>query len=355
MTRALLLSEHDLDSWSLRYGRGEVPAPLPYGVNTLADDLGWTLSGAGRATEPRWSRLRDVVEHRAGFPVERAVRGARAAGRSDVVLALLEQQGAAAALARRWRIPPYGTTPLVIWSVWLAEEIRTADREKRRRLARWYDAADLITHMSVHETEIFEGIGIGPDRTHCVTFGVNDDFYTPASGPRDIDLLAVGQDRGRDYGTLLRAVAGTDLTLDLVCKPENLEGLEVPSNVRLHGVVPLVEYRSLLRRSRVVVVPTHDLAYPTGQSVALEAAATGACVAVTETRAMRDYFVDGATARLVEVGDAEGWRETLVELLEDGALRERLGAAARTSVETRYSARLMWADVARAAASRGLI
>lgn len=354
MTRALILSEHDLDAWGARYLVGEVPAPLPYGVDALADDLGWTLHGASRAVDPRWGRVRDLVEHRAGFPVERVVRGAWEARRSDVVIALLERQGAAASLLRRAKVPPYGSTPLVIWSVWLAEEIRTADADHVRRLARRFAGADLITHMSRHETEIFQRIGIGPDRTHAVTFGVNVDHYTPGTEPRDLDLLAVGQDRGRDYATLFEAVRGTDIVLHLVCKPENVAGLDVPQNVRLLGTVPLAEYRRLLRRARVVAVPTHDLAYPTGQSVALEAAATGACVVVTGTAAMRDYVEDRVTGRLVDVADSSGWREVLTELGDDEGQRERLGAAARISAETRFNARLMWADVARATRDRGL-
>ena len=354
MTRALLLSEHDLGAWGDRFRAGEVPAPLPYGVDSLSD-AGWQLSWARRVADPRWSKWRDVIEHRSGFPIERALRGAGRARRSDVVIALLEQQGAAASVMRRAHLPPYGSTPLVVWSVWLAEELRSADAEKRRRLVRRYAGADLITHMSVHETEIFEDAGIGRDRTLAVRFGINDDFYTPGTATRDIDLLAVGQDGGRDYATLFDAVRGTDLVLHLVCKPENVAGLDVPDNVRMLGVVPLTEYRELLRRSRVVAVPTHDLAYPTGQSVALEAAATGACVAVTGTRAMRDYFEDGVTGRTVAVADVEGWRSVLVELHEDAAQRERLGAAARVSAETRFSARLMWADIAEACRARDLI
>ena len=354
MTRALILSEHDLDAWGEKYTAGQVPAPLPYGVDALAEE-GWTLTGAARAVDPRWSRWRDLVEHRAGFPVERALRGASEARRSDVVIALLEQQGVAASLLRRAKVPPYGSTPLVVWSVWLADEIRNADTEKLQRLAKWFGATDLITHMSVHEGELFERIGISRDRTHAVAFGVNDDYYTPGPGPRDIDLLAVGQDRGRDYATLFDAVRGTDLVLDVVCKPENLAGLDVPPNVRLRGVVPLAEYRALLRRARVVVVPTHDLAYPTGQSVVLEAGATGACVAVTGTRAMLEYVEDRASGRTTGVGDVTGWRDVLMELREDDDQCARLGMAARHRVATRFSARIMWADIARAMRERGLI
>jgi glycosyltransferase involved in cell wall biosynthesis len=102
-------------------------------------------------------------------------------------------------------------------------------------------------------------------------------------------------------------------------------------------------------------VPTRDLAYPTGSSVALESASSGACVAVTGTRAMKDYFTDGVDSRLVAEGDVEGWRSVLTELRDDAGQRDRLGAAARRSVETRFNARHMWTELADVMRERGLV
>ncbi|MCF6376294.1 glycosyltransferase [Nocardioides KLBMP 9356] len=355
MTRALVLSEHALDVWADRHRAGEVPAPLPYGVNALSDELGWQLAGSRRAVDPRWSRWRDLVEHRSGYPIEQTLRGAGAARHSDVIIALLERQGAAASVLRHRRVPPWGSTPLVVWSCWLADDLRAAGADERRRLVERFAGADLITHLSRHETEIFTDLGITEDRLFPVTYGVSHDYYVPGDGQRDIELLAVGQDRGRDYRTLFEAVKGTDLTLDVVCKPENLADLDVPHNVRVHGVVPLPVYRSMLQSAQVVAVPTRDLAYPTGSSVALESASSGACVAVTGTRAMRDYFTDAVDARLVDEGDADDWRTVLTELREDVEQRERLGAAARRSVEARFNARHMWTELAGVMAERGLV
>lgn len=354
MTRALLLSEHDLDGWYARYLVGEVPAPLPYGVDAL-QQAGFSLRGAPRAVEPRWQRVRDVVEHRAGFPLERALRGARVAGQADVTIALLEREGFAAAMAKRAGLAPYAKTPLVIWSCWLADDVRQADPEHRARLLRRVEAADLVTHLSRHETEILTDLGIPEERLFPVTYGVSHEFYRPGAGERDIELLAVGQDRGRDYATLFDAIRGTDLTLDLVCRPVNVAGLDVPANVRMHGVVPLPAYRALLQRARVVAVPTRDLAYPTGSSVALESASSGASVVVTGTRAMRDYFTDGVDARLVDESDVDGWRSVLTDLRDDEGQRERLGAAARRSVETTFNARHMWTELAAVIRERGLV
>lgn len=340
--------------WGLRHRAGEAPDELPYGINALRDN-GYQLRGVGTASQ-RWrTKVRDVVEHRSAMPIERGLRALPLAAKSDVVIALLEQQAFLPALLKGAGAPGFRSTPLVIWSCWLADDLRKADPDQRAWLKKRIVAADLITHLSRHETEIFIDLGIPEDRLFPVTYGVSHRFYTPEpSTPKDIELLAVGQDRGRDYRTLIDAVRGTTLFLDIVCKPDNLAGIDIPGNVRIHPPVSLSTYRNLLRRAQVVAVPTHDLAYPTGSSVALEAAATGCAIAVTGTRAMRDYFTDGVDARLVTEGDASAWRATLEELRSDADLRTRISSAARMNVETVHNADAMWSEFARVLSSRGL-
>lgn len=354
MTRALVLSEHDLGDWATRFADGEVPARMPYGVDVL-EQVGFDLRGVDQPDGRLVGKARDIVEHRVGYPVLQGLRAAPAVARSDVVLALLERQGMLPGLLKRHRVPPYSRTPLVIWSCWLADDLRAADAATRRRLVSRIRAADLITHLSRHETEILVDAGLSEDQLFPVTYGVSHDYYTPGGGPRDLDVLAVGQDRGRDYATLLDAVRGTPITLDVVCRLENLAGLDVPSNVRVHGTVPLTAYRTLLRRARVVAVPTHDLAYPSGSSVALEAASTGAAVVVTGTRAMADYFTDGLNARLVPESDVDAWRSVLQELAADPEQAVRLGVGARGNVVDRFNADHMWTELARVLRKRGII
>lgn len=354
MTRTVVLTEHDLDQWQSRYAVGDAPAPLPYGVNALAAQ-GFRLRGTSQASGRVGTKLRQVAEHRSGMVLERGLRATPAVAGSDLVIALLENQAMLPGLLKGAKVPPFASTPLVIWSCWLADDIRSASTERRAWLRRRIASADLITHLSRHETEIFTDLGIPQERLFPVTYGVSHEFYTPdPETTRDLDLLAVGQDRGRDYATLIDAVRGTDLTLDIVCRAENLAGIDLPANVRVHGTVPLRTYRQLLRRARVVAVPTRDLAYPTGSSVALEAASTGCAVVVTGTRAMRDYFVDDVNARLVAEGDVDGWRATLTELRQDSAQRDRLGQAARSNVTGRFNADHMWTEIATVLRDRGL-
>ncbi|WP_251445678.1 glycosyltransferase [Microbacterium sp. USTB-Y] len=275
--------------------------------------------------------------------------------RSDVVFALLEQNGELAALFKRRRLWPYAGTPLVIWSVWFAERLSRAPRDERRALARNYLSCDLFVHMAEAEKDILIDSGFSADQLMVMTYGVADQFYSPPDQPRDIDIVAIGQDLGRDYATLFRAVQGTELHVELVCQPINIQGLDLPANVNYRGTVSHTEYADLLRRAKIVVVPTHDLMYPTGSSVALEAAASGAAIVVTDTPAMRTLFTPRETALMVGVGDDEGLREALKELSADHALRRDLGARARRSVETRFNPRVMWGEIDEAMHMRGIL
>lgn len=355
MVRTVVLSGHDLSAWRTRFEAGAAPARLPYEVDAL-EEVGFRLRPCGRTGGRVVSKVRDVAEHRLGHPVQASLRAVPEVIRADLVIALLEQEAALPSLLKGRGVRPYATTPLMVWSCWLADEISRAEPEQREVLFRRFRHADLIAHLSRRETEILVDAGFSESQLVPMTYGVSDHFYRPgAEEDRDLDLVAIGQDRGRDYATLFAAVADTDLTLDLVCRPENLSGLTVPANVRVHGTVPLEEYRALLRRAKVMAVPTQVLAYPTGSSVALEASASGCCVVATDTPAMSDYIVDGASGLLVPPRDVASWRETLLALRDDDDRRRDLAAGARHAVETRFNARHMWHELGQVMRDRGLV
>ncbi len=79
-----------------------------------------------------------------------------------------------------------------------------------------------------------------------------------------------------------------------------------------------------------------------GQSNAiLEAMAAGVSVVATDIPGNRDLVVDGVTGFLVPVGDRYEFTRRTHWLLDDLALRERLGAAARERIEREFSVEQM--------------
>ncbi len=341
-----MLSEHDVGAWRRAYQRGERPAALPYGVDALLG-LGVDLAAPDPLPDRPWlQKAATAAHHRLGYPVHRLLSARRLLPEADVVLALMEAEGAAAAQARYRRVGVFADTAVVIFGCWLADDLTRATPAGRAALLRRYRGADLITHFTHQETAVLVEAGFAPEQLLRVTSGFSHRYYVPdPTVAKDIDILSVGQDRGRDYATLFAAVEGTDLRVDVVCKPQNLAGLTVPDNVTLHGTVDLPTYRRMLQRARVVVVPTHVMMYPTGSSVALEAAATGACVVVSDTPGMRELFINGQTALMPASGDPDALRDALVMADGDPDLRARLGRAARAAVERTYNADNLWREV----------
>lgn len=341
--RVVVLGEVGLAEWRARHSRGEVQGTSPFGVDAL-EQMGFALRSP--SPEPgRWRRkLRDVVEHRTGAKVEVPLTAARDAADADVVLALLEQFAVLPAALRRRGLPPYARPALIALTCWLADDLQRAEREEARRLVARHAPADLLFVLSRHQVPLLVAAGFAEQQVRAIPFGIEHRFFTPPEDPaaRDIEVLAVGQDRGRDYGTLCRAVDGTGIDTQVVCRPENLAGLRVPVEVRHTPPVPVTAYRDLLRRAKVVVVPSHELAYPTGQTVALEAMASGAAVVATGTVPMREYLTDGHDAMLVDVGDDRAMAAAIQHLLASPEPRRVLGERARSTVEAAYTVEHMW-------------
>ena len=61
----------------------------------------------------------------------------------------------------------------------------------------------------------------------------------------------------------------------------------------------------------------------------LEAAACGRPVVTTDVIGCREAIIDGETGILVPVRDADALAQALTRLIEDPALRERMGKAGR--------------------------
>lgn len=318
--------------------------PLPYRADllTAADTH---LQVLPNAVHPLHCKVRDVVEHRTGVRLDRWIRSAGAARRADAVLAFLEAELAAPSWARRHRVGPWASTPLVGISCWWAEELVREQRQPAE-VRRVMEGVDRLVVFSTNQVEIFAKAGVDPAKIRPVKFGVDETFYRPAEGPMRFQVLAAGVDRGRDWETLLAAAHRLPgVRFDLFTTPASVVGLAVPPNLTVHAPVDIERHQQNMQAAEVVVVPTHDLAYPTGQSVMLEGMASGACVAVTETSAMAEYIQDGTSNLALPLHDPEGVARVIEEAVMNAELRARVGEGGRRAVETRFTFTRMWEEM----------
>ena len=188
---------------------------------------------------------------------------------------------------------------------------------------------------------------VDPTRIHLVQFGVDTKFWTLGEGGGEQEyLLAVGNDDGRDYDTLLQAVGLHKLRLHTM-RPLGVNG--IPSTVTLTRgdwagrALSDEQLRDLYRGSRFVVTPLYDSAQPQGQSVTLQAMACGKAVILSRTRGLwsRELMRHLHNCYLVPPGDVAALRAAIDRLDQDEELRAGLGRAARRSVEQHFSSNMM--------------
>jgi glycosyltransferase involved in cell wall biosynthesis len=316
-------------------------APLPYRIDHL------TRSGI----ELRYTDLPYRPGARAlPDPVVQTVALAPAIARARVVLAMFESSAHPLGWLRH-RVPALRRARLAVISCWLPELLAQADRAQLERYRRAYEHVDRLYFFSRNQTELLADLlAVPPDRLQFLPFGVDHEAFTPA--PEAVDrapgpLLAVGRDRGRDWPTLFRALGALGTPTTVLCRPSELRGLDVPSNVEVAGYVDRETYRSYLMHARAVLVVTHVLGYPTGQSVLLEAMASGRPCVVTDSPAIRDYVEPDTTSLMVPPHDADALVDVLRDALAEPARLEAIGRAARRAVEARFTAEEMWSVVAR--------
>ena len=321
---------------------------LPYRIDHLRDE-GFVLRYSDVLFRWPWNlpSVRRILGRLrgAGAPVLQTISLGSRIVRSPVTLAMFESEGHFLA-ALRGLIPPLRRRRLVIVACWLAE-IAPRLPPAKRRIYRWlYRHVDAVIVFSENQRAILgSALGIPADRITVAAFGIDRDELAPLETAEDGTVLAVGRDAGRDWPTLFAAVDGTGWCLTVACRASQMAGLAPPREVTVVGYVERARYLELLAAASVVVIATKDFAYPTGQSVLLEAMAMGKACVVTGTEAMADYAINGQNCVTVPVGDERALREAIRLLLEDESRRAALGEAASALVSSRCNAAKMWESV----------
>jgi glycosyltransferase involved in cell wall biosynthesis len=175
------------------------------------------------------------------------------------------------------------------------------------------------------------------ERIEVNQFGVDTKFWRPAHNVSGNYVLAVGNDVHRDYAPLLDVAFRTDFRYILVTR-HNLDPL--PPNVEIlrgdwHAMaISDEELRGLYQRAKLVVVPLHETAQPSGQSVCLQAMACGKAVVLTRTRGLWSHTMmnDGENVVMVAPGDKTGLHNAIFRLATDDVECSRIGRNARETV-----------------------
>ncbi len=182
-------------------------------------------------------------------------------------------------------------------------------------------------------------LGVPASRIEMVRNGVPSPLLLPFPGPRArTTLLFLGNLQARKgLGDLLVALSDPQLLacdFDLIvagggnAAPWRAQAvaLGLGGRVTFTGWLARAEVTALLARACVLVLPSYHEGLPL---VLLEAASMGVACVTTPVGAIAEVFTDEDTALLVAPGDTAALGRALLRMIEEPALRLRIGRAAR--------------------------
>ena len=184
----------------------------------------------------------------------------------------------------------------------------------------WFDAT--IGHVDVHER-----YGLPKGRLMIVFTGRMErrkgihlcpEIVTSILERFPVTFVFAGDDLfGYASGTMLPALASRSLQGSIHCL----------------GAIPLADLRPLVRAADIFLLPSLWENCPYS---CLEAMAAGRAIVAANQGGMPELIEDGVSGVLAAPGDASSFVRQIERLLEDGGLRQRLGAAARETVLRRH-------------------
>jgi hypothetical protein len=217
----------------------------------------------------------------------------------------------------------------------------------QRRLFVWLLGVARIASISKLEFAFLRSVAPRLD-LHYLAFGIDTRFWTPGVSGNEAPsyILSIGNDRNRDYATLLAAWRPEFPLLRIVT---NHRLSNLPANVEVtrgdwhERALSDVEVRDLYRGAALVVLPIRQTGQPSGQSACLQAMACGRAVVITRVDGFWDpeSIRDGDTCRLVPPGDAAALASAAAEILANPSDAARMGARSRRLVEQHFDSGMM--------------
>jgi glycosyltransferase involved in cell wall biosynthesis len=319
----VVLPRHlDAQAWAAAFARGEVPDETPYGYH-FASRHGCRVSfSQPTGYSSGWARLVGRVLRRLlGFDL-RHIWANRALIRSpqfDCIWTHTEYEHLGISLLQKfWRQPK---VPLIAQSIWLIDAWSNY-AWLRRVFYRWLmrDVAAATFHSPLNSARA-SSMQLAR-RVTLIGFGIAiDDFYrskrfaeaaTLPSTQRPIRILSLGNDRHRDWDTLVRALgnhSGYEIRIGSSCYPRHLQR----SNIQVSNMDQALMLQNYAWADCVVLPLKHNL-HASGLTTTLESVAMQVPLVCADTGGLSGYF-DASLVNYFTVGDAQGLRCAVERLM----------------------------------------
>jgi glycosyltransferase involved in cell wall biosynthesis len=329
--------------WEAKWKRSEIIGindRLPYGYFWARDD--GCLVEYSEDEEERLVRklMRLGIRALLGFDFVHAWRNRRGIGGAEVVWTHTESQYLAVLLLfqarRRARRPK-----LIAQSVWLFDRWSRLSRPRRWFYAWLMRQADVLTVHSPDNLEKAREL-FPMCRSEIVPFGIRTEpirCREPRKPHCPIRVLSLGNDRHRDWMTLVDAIKGWgQCELRLVSRQISRALVRGARNVEVVCPNTNDELMALYEWADIVALAIKPNLHASGITVVEEATVCGVPVICTDTGGLRAYFSDGEV-KYVPARQPEALRRQIASFAQDddaGAAmvkraRERMVAAGLSS------------------------
>jgi glycosyltransferase involved in cell wall biosynthesis len=180
--------------------------------------------------------------------------------------------------------------------------------------------------------------------------------YAPDTSLEAEDYICALGQFGRDYATLFAAMEQLpEIKLVVVARPDNVEGLNIPPNVKVCTNVPGLEAMNILKFSRFMVLPLADSQMPTGHITLVASMHLGKAAILANSSGISDYFQAGQTALTYEVGNPNSLATVIRQLWSQPETCENLGQNAQMFSAQHCSEERAIQEIAEMLAERNLL
>lgn len=320
--------------WQAKWERGEIIGlndRLPYGYFWAQEDGCSVEYSEDRKEGPFGKLLRLGMRLLLGFDLVHAWRNRRGIIGAEIVWTHTESQYLAVLLLlqayRRSRRPK-----VLAQSVWLLDQWSRLSRPRRWAYRKLIAQASVLTVHSPENLKLVRAL-FPMCRSEMIPFGVKAETMVSRdagrAAHRPVRVLSVGNDRHRDWVTIIAAVREWPGCVLRVVAPRLAAGLiRRASNVEIIHPKANDELSALYDWADLVALAIKPNLHASGITVVEEATVFGVPVICTDTGGLKAYFSD-AEVRYVPPGEPEAMRRQIAALAEDDHERGAMVARAR--------------------------
>jgi len=206
-------------------------------------------------------------------------------------------------------------------------------------ISKMLKSADIVLTLSkAARSHLQETFNLPDGKLGVFHFGVDVQYWFPNQSRRQDFLLSVGNDRNRDYQTLLTALPKEQHLKIVTRRKVKLRS----QNIKLINGISDSELRAFYQTCMFTVIPSVKLnCESSGLSCILQAMACSSPVIASYTPGLAELFEDYKDILFYKPEEPDDLREKIQVLLHDVNLQERLAVSARKKVLSEFNTQNM--------------